>query len=151
MPQLVGKICGNCNNRISNDLDAVFCAQCHNPVHNACVSPIKTPYEDKCTSCGTDLKDAFTRQVQEKEQIANLLRSVPIPPSEFEKTRRWLRVPSVLLASCVLLALGLKETIDPTFRADPKHVSIGELVLGCVTMILGAALGILGIVLSRRL
>jgi hypothetical protein len=150
MPQLVGKMCGVCNERVSCELDAVFCPQCHNPVHNQCVRPTEVLSENNCSYCCTNLKAALARRVKEQEQLELATQAVPLPPSDFEKTYKWVQGAKLWLGGAILLGLGVREVIDPYLHADPKHVSTGELILGYTTILAGIALGSLGFLVVRR-
>ena len=49
MPQLVGKNCIHCGERISSVIDGRFCATCSAPVHDQCISANQP---DRCSTCG---------------------------------------------------------------------------------------------------
>lgn len=52
MPQLVGRNCVHCGERIPDELESRFCARCGSPVHNRCVRPTA----EGCAECGAAIQ-----------------------------------------------------------------------------------------------
>lgn len=49
MPQLVGRDCARCWERIPSEIDGRFCRKCGSPVHDRCAHPVG---DSECPECG---------------------------------------------------------------------------------------------------
>lgn len=150
MPQLVGRNCSICSERIPDELDSVFCGGCGNPIHLACKKPAATARD--CKMCGADLEMARKLQSIQEEERTAAIRSIPVPPLtlahighavEAYHTAKW------VLGGVVIIVMGLMLLFVPEFRADPKSIAAGEVAAGLAAILVGIVMIWLRIWLNR--
>jgi hypothetical protein len=137
MRQLVGCSCAICQGRIGSILEGLFCADCGNPVHRACLG---TPSDvaGKCKTCGGDITNLSAAQVRMPAPLGDPLRrirtylawSMGLQILLIFVTVAWVRVSWVLAQAFLLLMMLLLWSILPfrvtnalylrSFRKDPR-------------------------------
>lgn len=149
MPQLVGRKCTICRERIPSELDGAFCPQCGNPVHHECVK--LATGSQVCHSCGTDMRVAASVQMQEEERRQAAIKQLPPRPRlGFVKGYRYVQAGQFFFGGLIPIALGFVLLFSPDMRADRNQLSQAEAVGGVMAMIAGVLMMGFGLWIARR-
>ena len=156
MPQLVGRICTICQERVPSELDGHFCQACGNPVHAACSHTSQEA--NTCGTCGTNHRAADRAQAKEEEaRQANIRQSPPPPPLDVEtayraykKIKEGYQSITVVLTGLVIIGIGMALLLVSDLRSDPKSLSTGEWVAGLAALLVGVVVSGLGLFSLRK-
>lgn len=141
MAQLVGSTCVRCDRRISNELDAGFCATCRYPSHSACRTRPEPP-SGCCAACGANVDDLKKREAEvEAARIANTPKPVDVATLARD-ARSLYRLRWLFLGAVAFPALGIAVLTIPAFRNNPNELSVAEGMGGGAFILAGVASGL---------
>jgi hypothetical protein len=129
MPEIVGRSCAICRERITKALDAEWCRSCGSPIHRECKRPAT---EGGCPECGADPVAAAAQRLRsENEAFARrlLLRRHHFRLGLFRA-----------LSGLGCLSAGVAAFALPYFASRRGHrvVWYGAIVFGSIQLLRGA-------------
>jgi hypothetical protein len=167
MPQLVGSTCALCQEGVTNELDAGFCATCGQGSHFSCRGP-QPGVEGRCATCGGafDAAEVARRTAEHQEAARRRQEPVSIPPAThgrepgsrpvsppappvssaavFREVRLLYQFAGFLIPAGLLVALGVVFIVSPEMRDNPKTISVGDVGRGLAISMAGIAVVLLG-------
>jgi hypothetical protein len=155
MAQLVGSKCVFCQDGITNELDAAFCATCGQGSHFSCRAP-QPDAAGRCASCGGpfDAADVARRTAEHQEAARRRQEpgpvSFPPPPPPvnvgalIREVRLLYRLGIFLIPAVMLVIVGVVFIVSPEMRDNPKTISAGDVGRGLAISVAGVAVALLG-------
>ncbi len=128
LPQLVGRSCAVCDERIGSEVDGRFCEGCGNPIHNRCTTAAPSPAIGvdllsvaeavACPTCGGNPNNPIAVEVRHAI-LAARVKAELAPLRREASLYHWWRYFSVLgsLVGALLILFGVRlffATPDPT-------------------------------------
>lgn len=134
MPQLVGRNCAHCQQRISSEADGRFCRACGSPIHTACLMAAgQRDGSDACADCGASAAvAAHHREAAVQSQRAEAERARRTANGPRRKKAGWAVVTFAAYTAFCALYLLAKLASSNAAQAEvfDAAVSLGLAVVG---------------------
>lgn len=144
MPQLVGKKCAVCDERISSVLEGEFCNACSNPVHLKCKKTTDSALSPQtCLTCGSSRLLTTTSGGQRNES------SQP-PPFNLERFKQLRMSLTLLFCGVMLIPAGVVFVAHPELWSIPHQRSFRDIAFGVGLTGGGFVLCIMGVWWLKR-